>query len=160
MAARHHLIDRSPSAVWAVLEDARLYGEWVVGTSGSRQERGDWPETGSSIAYSVRLGPKEFTGRTVVRRIERPRTLELEAEAGALGSARIALDIRPWGDKTLVIVDEHPLRGLGGTLHNVLLDSLIQVRHRTMLARLARLVERVTPARASVGARTGAHADR
>ncbi|MFH8884722.1 SRPBCC family protein [Streptomyces californicus] len=148
MAARHHLIDRAPSAVWAVLEDERQYGSWVVGTSETRREEGHWPELGSSIVYDVRLGPRRFTGRTVVRRIERPRTLELEAEAGALGSARIALDIRPWGDKTLVTVDEHPLRGIGGTLHNVLLDSLIQIRHRTMLARLARLTEQLTPAEA------------
>ncbi len=144
MAARHHLIDRPPSAVWTVLEDEQLYGKWVVGTSGSRREQGDWPEVGSSITYRVALGPKEFTGRTVVRLVDKPRALELEAKAGPLGSARIALDIRPWGDRTLVIVDEHPLRGLGGTLHNVLLDSVIQIRHRTMLARLARLVEHRT----------------
>ncbi|MFD4219737.1 SRPBCC family protein [Streptomyces griseus] len=150
MAARHHLIDRAPPAVWKILEDERLYGTWVVGTFEFRREQGDWPELGSSITYSVRLGPKEFTGRTVVRRIERPRTLE--AEAGPLGPARIALDMRPWGDKTLVTVDEHPLRGVGGTLHNVLLDSLIQIRHRTMLARLARLTERRTPAETSEGA--------
>ncbi|MGY5003532.1 SRPBCC family protein [Streptomyces griseus] len=146
MAARHHLIDRPPSAVWAVLDDERLYGRWVVGTSESRGEKGDWPDAGSSITYSVRFGPKRFTGRTVVRLVERPRTLELEAEAGPLGSARIALDIRPWGDGTLVTVDEHPLRGPGGTLHNTLVDTVIQIRHRTMLARLARLVEQVTPA--------------
>ncbi|MDX3343193.1 SRPBCC family protein [Streptomyces sp. ATCC51928] len=146
MAARHHLIDRPPSAVWAVLDDERLYGRWVVGTSESRREKGDWPDTGSSITYSVRFGPKRFTGRTVVQLVERPRTLELEAEAGPLGSARIALDIRPWGDGTLVTVDEHPLRGPGGTLHNTLVDTVIQIRHRTMLARLARLVEQVTPA--------------
>ncbi|MDQ0982878.1 SRPBCC family protein [Streptomyces sp. V2I9] len=158
MAARHHLIERPPSAVWAVLEDERQYGNWVVGTSGTRREQGDWPELGSSITYSVRLGPKEFTGRTVVRRVEKPRALELEAEAGALGSARIALDIRPWGEKTLVTVDEHPLRGVGGTLHNVLLDSLIQIRHRSMLARLARLTERLTPAGPEVGGRRAAKA--
>ncbi|MEI7031705.1 SRPBCC family protein [Streptomyces pratensis] len=141
MAVRHHLIDRPPSAVWSVLEDTSLYGVWVVGTSASRPERGRWPETGSSITYALRLGHKEFTGRTVVRRIDRPGALELEAESGPLGSARIAFDIRPWGDKTFVIVDEHPLRGVGGFLHNALLDSVLQIRHRTMLARLARLVE-------------------
>ncbi|NEE32953.1 SRPBCC family protein, partial [Streptomyces sp. SID7982] len=48
MAARHHLIDRAPSDVWTVLEDERLYGTWVVGTSDSRGEQGDWPELGSS----------------------------------------------------------------------------------------------------------------
>lgn len=159
MAARHHLIDRPPSAVWAVLDNEHLYGRWVVGTSESHREKGDWPDTGSSITYSVRLGPKRFTSRTVVRLIERPRTLELEAEAGPLGSARIALDIRPWGDRTLVTVDEHPLRGLGGTVHNALLDSLIQIRHRTMLARLARLVEQVTPKVPGADAHTAAAAE-
>ncbi|WP_329222793.1 SRPBCC family protein [Streptomyces microflavus] len=158
MAVRHHLIDRPPDAVWTVLEDPALYGEWVVGTSGSRPEEGDWPGTGSSIAYHVHLGPKRFTGRTVVRHIDRPRTLELEAEGGPWGTARIAFDIRPWGERTLVIVDEHPLRGLGGTLHNPLLDAFLQLRHRTMLPRLARLVERVTAAEPDGGARTGAAA--
>ncbi|MBH0247326.1 SRPBCC family protein, partial [Streptomyces cavourensis] len=69
--------------------------------------------------------------------------------------ARIAFDIRPWGERTLVIVDEHPLRGLGGTLHNPLVDMLLQLRHRTMLARLAKLVERVTPAGPDGQERTG-----
>ncbi|MEU8678318.1 SRPBCC family protein [Streptomyces sp. NPDC048560] len=141
MAVRHHLIDRPPSALWAVLEEETLYGKWVVGTSSSRRESGTWPETGSSITYTVRLGPKEFTGRTVVRRIERPHALELEAESGPLGSARIAFDIRPWGDDTLVILDEHPLRGPGGVLHNSLLDAAMQIRHRRMLERLSRVVE-------------------
>ncbi|MCM2416223.1 SRPBCC family protein [Streptomyces sp. RKAG290] len=153
MAVRHHLIDRPPTAVWAVLEDETLYGEWVVGTSRSRREQGDWPEVGSSITYTLRMGPKEFTGHTVVRRIDKPRTLELEAEGGPWGSARIAFDIRAWGDATLVIVDEHPLRGLGATLHNTLLDSVLQIRHRTMLARLARLVERVTAGHPDAGTR-------
>ncbi|CAM5463899.1 SRPBCC family protein [Streptomyces cyaneofuscatus] len=144
MAVRHHLIDRPPTAVWSVLEDETLYGEWVVGTSDSRPESGRWPESGASITYHVHVGPKRFAGRTVVRYIDRPGTLELEAEGGPWGTARIAFDIRPWGERTLVIVDEHPLRGLGGTLHNPLLDTVLQLRHRTMLARLARLVERVT----------------
>ncbi|MFC9244785.1 SRPBCC family protein [Streptomyces sp. NPDC057136] len=153
MAVRNHIIDRPPSAVWAVLDEETLYGKWVVGTSASRKESGTWPETGSSITYTVRLGPKEFTGRTVVRRIDRPHALELEAESGPLGSARIAFDIRPWGDKTLVLLDEHPLRGPGGVLHNTLLDTAIQIRHRAMLSRLARVVEAWTD---ESGTRTGA----
>jgi hypothetical protein len=40
-----------------------------------------------------------------------------------------------------VIADEHPLQGVGGKLHNVGVEALIQLRHRTMLARLARLCE-------------------
>lgn len=148
MAVRQHLIDRPPTAVWTVLEDERLYGRWVVGASESRPDRGRWPELGSSLTYSLHLGPKEFDSHTVVRRIERPGVLELEADGGPLGSARIAFDIRPWGDKTLVIVDEHPLRGVGGAVHNAMLDWTLQIRHRAMLARFAKLVEEVTPPQA------------
>ncbi|MBU7600752.1 hypothetical protein JGS22_024790 [Streptomyces sp. P38-E01] len=101
MAVRKHLIDPSPTDVWAVLEGEHPYGRWVVGASDSRADEGNWPEKGSSLAHSLRLGPKEFASRTVVRRIDRPQTLELEADGGPLGTARIAFDIRPWGDKTL-----------------------------------------------------------
>lgn len=141
VAVRHQLISRPPAAVWAVLEDCHRYGEWVVGPDGSDPADGDWPEVGSSIAYKLRLGPLQYAGHTVVRRHEPPRWLELEAHSGRLGSARIALDIRPWGGETLVILDEHPLRGFGGLVHNSVLDALLQLRHRNMLGRLAKLVE-------------------
>jgi hypothetical protein len=42
-----------------------------------------------------------------------------------------------------VIVDEHPLQGAGGLLHNAGFELLIQLRHRAMLHRLAQLCERV-----------------
>ncbi|MFB6718491.1 MULTISPECIES: SRPBCC family protein [unclassified Streptomyces] len=110
MAVRHQLIAREPSVLWAVLEDESRYTDWVVGTFGSGPGDGRWPEVGSSIKYTVRVGPKEFHGRTTVRRLDALRALELEAHGGPLGTARIAFDVRPWGDKTLVILDEHPLR--------------------------------------------------
>jgi hypothetical protein len=70
-----------------------------------------------------------------------PQWLELEAHSGPLGTARIAFDIRAWGGGTLVILDEHPLRDMGAVLHNPILDVLLQLRHRSMLGCLARLVE-------------------
>ncbi|CAM5335895.1 SRPBCC family protein [Streptomyces atroolivaceus] len=141
MAIRHQLINHPPSALWSVLEQPVLYGKWVVGTQDSRLLEGQWPEVGASIEYTVRLGPKELQGRTTVRRLERPGGLELEAYSGLLGTARIAFDIRPWGDGTLVLLDEHPLQGLGGILHNVALDAVLQIRHRAMLGRLAEVVD-------------------
>ncbi|MFB7076224.1 SRPBCC family protein [Streptomyces sp. NPDC056308] len=141
MAVRHQLIAREPSVLWAVLEDESRYTDWVVGTFGSGPGDGRWPEVGSSIKYTVRVGPKEFHGRTTVRRLDALRALELEAHGGPLGTARIAFDVRPWGDKTLVILDEHPLRGLGGSFHNTVLDAFAQIRHRSMLRRLAEVVE-------------------
>ncbi|WP_030257524.1 SRPBCC family protein [Streptomyces violens] len=151
MAVRHQLIARKPAAVWAVLEDCTQYGDWVVGPSHSDPQDGHWPDVGSSICYTLRLGSREMAGRTVVRRHEPPRWLELEAYCDPLGSARIALDIRPWGEETLVILDEHPLRGYGGLLHNFAFDALLQLRHRNMLKRLAKVVEEL-PRDAEAGA--------
>jgi uncharacterized protein YndB with AHSA1/START domain len=142
MAVHNQLIRRPPEQVWAVLADRDRYAEWVVGAADSRPAYGDWPEVGAALEYTVRIGPWDLRGRTVVRRCEAPRLLELEAESGWLGSARISLDVRPWGGDTLVIVDEHPLKGIGGALHNTLLDALLVVRNRSMLGRLADVVER------------------
>ncbi|OXS34967.1 SRPBCC family protein [Streptomyces sp. XY006] len=141
MAVRHHLIRVPPSAVWDVLADGNRYGEWVVGTSESHPVRGHWPHKDAAIRYQVRLGPVRLDNETTVRHCEEGSRLELEAHAGALGTARIAIELRPWGEHCLVIVDEHPLRGAGGRLHNAGFEALIQLRHRAMLARLARLCE-------------------
>ncbi|MGI5472754.1 SRPBCC family protein [Streptomyces sp. CA-132043] len=160
MAVRHQLIARKPAAVWEVLADSRRYGDWVVGPTDSGPLDDTWPEVGSTIAYKLRLGVLEMTGRTVVRRHEPPRWLELEAHCDPLGSARIALDIRPWGEETLVILDEHPLRGFGGLVHNFALDALLQLRHRNMLKRLAKVVEGLPPEADRSGAGRGPAAER
>ncbi|MEU4875996.1 SRPBCC family protein [Streptomyces sp. NPDC021608] len=141
MAVRHRLIKVSPRTVWAVLSDGSRYADWVVGTSSSEPVRGRWPQVGAAIAYEVRLGPLRLTNETVVRHCEEGSELELEAHAGVLGTARIAIELRPWGEHCLVIVDEHPLQGAGGRLHNAGAEALIQLRHRAMLARLAGVCE-------------------
>lgn len=141
MAVRHHLIHATPRQVWAVLADTSRYADWVVGTSDSRATRGLWPELGSALEYTVRIGPWTVAGTTVVRHVKAPAELELEVASGPLGTARVAIEVRPWGEEALVKVDEHPLRGFGGTVHNAAVDALIQLRHRSMLARLADVVE-------------------
>lgn len=141
MAVRYRLVKASPRTVWSVLSDGGRYTEWVVGTSASRQTRGRWPEVGAALSYEVRLGPVRLVNETVVRRSEEPTALELEAKAGALGTARIAFELRSWGEHCLVIVDEHPLGGAGGLMHNAAADVVIQLRHRAVLARLARICE-------------------
>ncbi|MET9698554.1 SRPBCC family protein [Streptomyces sp. NPDC006529] len=141
MAVRHRLIHAAPHEVWDVLADPSSYAAWVVGTSESRVGRGHWPELGSDLEYTVRIGPWKLSGTTAVRRVDAPYELELEVDSGPVGTARVAIEVRPWGTESLVIVDEHPLRGLGGALHNAALDALIQLRHRDMLKRLARVVE-------------------
>ncbi|MET7851194.1 SRPBCC family protein [Streptomyces avermitilis] len=142
MAVRHRVIKRSPREVWAVLADGTRYGDWVVGTSASYPVRGEWPQVHAAIGYEIRIGFLTLTNETVVRACVDGRELELEAQAGPLGSARIAIEVRPWGEHSLVIIDEHPLKGVGGTLHNVGVEAVIQLRHRSMLGRLAQVCEK------------------
>jgi carbon monoxide dehydrogenase subunit G len=141
VAIRHVLIERPPTDVWAVLADGDRYAEWVVGTQQIRSADGDWPEVGSAIHFDFGIGPFTISDRVVVRVHEPPRRLELEAHAGVFGTARIAIEVMAWGADTLVIVDEHPLRGIGGALHSVPNDVLIHLRNRRMLRNLARIVE-------------------
>ncbi|MEU9581532.1 SRPBCC family protein [Streptomyces chilikensis] len=141
MAKRHRLIKATPEQVWGILSDGERYADWVVGTTRSRPVRGDWPEVGAALEYEVRIGPLKLRNETVVRRCLPGRELELEAKAGPLGTARIALELRSWGDDTLVVVDEHPLQGAGGKIHNVGVEALIQLRHREMLRRLEQVCE-------------------
>ncbi|WP_165989852.1 SRPBCC family protein [Streptomyces sp. YIM 98790] len=142
MATRTILVKRPPRAVWALLSDRNRYADWVIGARDSRPLEGDWPEVGASLQYVLKIGPWRLSGRTLVRHSEPPRLLELEAQRGRLGSARIALEVRPWGDASLVILDEHPLTGPGGRMHSPLDEALLQLRHRRMLRLLARAAER------------------
>lgn len=73
MVGRHQLVERGPAAVWNVLADPSRYADWGVGTSESAPRAGRWPEVGSSLTYTVRIGPKSVDGYTVVRRFEHPR---------------------------------------------------------------------------------------
>ncbi|MEV6197851.1 SRPBCC family protein [Streptomyces sp. NPDC051920] len=141
MAVRHRLIRKTPKDVWEVLSDVERYGHWVAGPSRSEPDEGQWPELGASLRYEIKIGPLTLHNRTVVRRSEPTSILELEADSGPLGTARIAMELRPWGEHTLLILDEHPLRGAAGALHNGLLEVAQHIRSRAMLGRLARLCE-------------------
>ncbi|GAB7029280.1 SRPBCC family protein [Streptomyces sp. NPDC021749] len=141
MALRHQLIKAGPEAVWAVLADGSRYQDWVVGTVHSHPKDDRWPRLGAALEYTFRVGPWELDGQTIVRCSEPPRRLELEIDSGRLGTARIALELRPWGEHTVVIADEHPLTGPSGRLHNAGVDMLLQLRHRRMLGNLARVAE-------------------
>ncbi|MFD7923418.1 SRPBCC family protein [Streptomyces sp. NPDC059740] len=141
MAVRHMLIAAPPARVWEVLADGDTYGSWVPGTRRTEEADPAWPAVGASLRYQVRLGRWSVQGSTVVRRCESGRRLELEAQAGRLGSARIAFELLEWGEECLVVLDEHPLRGPGARLHNPVLETFTQLRHRTLLRRLSAVVE-------------------
>lgn len=141
MAVVNVLIKRPPEQVWEVLSDGYAYSQWVVGTRKIRASDENWPEVGSAIHYTVGFGPLNFRGKTVVRHAEPGRQLGLEADGGPLGTARIVIDLSDWGADTVVVLDEHPLRGAAYRLHNTLSDAVLLIRGRPMVQNLARLVE-------------------
>ncbi|MET7302440.1 SRPBCC family protein [Embleya sp. NPDC005575] len=141
MARRQQLINANPEHVWDVLADARRYAEWVVGTK--RVERADdtWPRQGARLVYTIGLGPLTFQDECIVRLCDPGRRLELEAVASPLGTARIGIELLPWDTDTLVLVDEHPLRGLAARLQGPPGEVLLHLRNRKMLRNLARVAE-------------------
>ena len=141
MAVRNALVKADPSAVWAVLADGSSYAQWVVGTQAVRTVDPNWPQEGASLHYTVGLGPLQINDCTTVRLVEPGKCLELEAHARPLGSARISIQILRWGDDSVVIMDEHPLRGPSWALENPVAELVITLRNRSMLRRLVRVVE-------------------
>ncbi|WP_037055570.1 SRPBCC family protein [Pseudonocardia asaccharolytica] len=147
MAVLNVLIDRDPQQVWDVLSDGSAYADWVVGTRHIEDVDPHWPELGSQIRYALGFGRWTIEDVTTVRLVEPGRRLELEAYAGRLGSARISIALLPWGEeRTLVIVDEHPLTGPGALWHTLLVDVLLRFRNQRMVRSLARLVHERHPA--------------
>jgi hypothetical protein len=141
MAVRNALVRADPSAVWAVLADGHSYDQWVVGTQAVRSVDPGWPQEGTSLHYTVGLGRLRLDDRTTVRLVEPGKHLELEALARPVGSARISIEILPWGEDCVVVMDEHPLRGPSWVLENPIAELAITLRNRAMLHRLVRVVE-------------------
>ncbi len=110
MAVLNVLVDRGPADVWDVLADGSAYGEWVRGAQQTCDVDPRWPEVGSALRYTAGFGPLRYQDVTTVRLVEPGRHLELEAHAGRLGTARISIELLPWGDDRPVVT----LRPEGG----------------------------------------------
>jgi uncharacterized protein YndB with AHSA1/START domain len=147
MAVRPIFIALPRETVWATLADGRRYAEWVVGTREVRAADQSWPQVGAAIHFVFGYGPLKLHDHTVVRVCEPPRRLELEVHAGPFGTARAAFELIAWGEGTVVILDEHPLRGLGAGLHGPHVEVFLHLRNRLTLRNLARLAERTHPER-------------
>lgn len=140
------LVERRPEQVWDVLCDGWAYADWVVGTQHIEDVDDHWPQQGSRIRFAVQVGPWILKNVTTVRLVEPKSRLEMEAHAGKLGSARISITLLPWGgDRTVVILDEHPLTGPGKWGYTVLLDGLLRFRNQRMVGKLAELVQQRHP---------------
>ncbi|MFG2005580.1 SRPBCC family protein [Spirillospora sp. NPDC048911] len=158
MAVRHSYFAAPREAVWAALADGARYADWVVGTQEILREDPAWPAVGSQIEFSVGWGPLKYRNRTVVRICEPLDRLELEIKVGLLGTVRVAFQLLEWGEGTVAIVDEHPLRGISAGLHGPPGDMILHLRNRLMLRNLTALVQekKQAGAGAPVGSPTSA----
>lgn len=96
MALHNILVRAHPKAVWDVLADPYSYDQWVMGTRKILDADAGWPEVGSSLRFEAGFGPLRMRSETVVRDVDAPRRLELEADVWPLG-ARVAMDVKAWG---------------------------------------------------------------
>ncbi|MFG2512458.1 SRPBCC family protein [Streptomyces sp. NPDC048584] len=142
MARNRRLILSSPSGVWNLLSDGRRYGEWVSGTQRVTAADPHWPEVGARLQVRVGVGPLALEDICVARVCEPHRRLELEARAEPFGAARIAMNLVPWGEHTLFLLEWHPLRGPGIRMHGLPVDYVVSIRNGMMLTKLARIAVR------------------
>jgi hypothetical protein len=142
LARNRRLILSSPSEVWDLLSDGYRYGEWVTGTQQVLAADPHWPAPGARLRVRVGVGALTLDDICVVRVCEPRRRLELEAKAEPFGAARIAMNLIPWGEDTLFVLDWHPLRGPGTRMHGLPVNYLVAVRNGMMLTKLARIAVR------------------
>jgi uncharacterized protein YndB with AHSA1/START domain len=132
-----------PEAVFAVLADGWLYSNWVVGTSHMRAVQANWPAVGARLFHASGVWPLVTRDESIVEEVETERRLVLLAKGGALGQARVVLELEPAGDDaTIVTMTETPVAGPGKWAHNPLSDALLARRNVEALARLACIAER------------------
>lgn len=131
-------VDAPPEAVWEVLSDPRLYGNWVVGASTTRAVDGGWPEVGAVLHHTQMLLLRDTTE---VKESEAPRRLLLEARARPLVVAMVSVTLEPDGEGTRVILEEWPVGGLAAAVPGFVSDALIHLRNEEAVRRLKRLTE-------------------
>ena len=129
------------SAVWAVLADGWTFSSWVVGTARIRAVDPGWPRAGSGMHHSFGTWPFLLNDQTHVEREEEGRLLELTARGWPAGEARVHIQIRPEGDRCMVLLAEDAVSGPGALVPPVVRQPLIAVRNRETLRRLAMLAE-------------------
>jgi len=132
----------SAQQVFAVLEDGRSYGHWVVGTRHIREVDPGWPAPGTRLHYTVGYGPLRHEDVSTSVHSSPPSRLEIEAKAWPAGTADIVLLAEEGEHGTLVTIDEKPAQGPAKKLHNPALDLVIKVRNVETLRRLEQLARR------------------
>ncbi|MBZ4488671.1 SRPBCC family protein [Microbacterium sp. cx-55] len=152
MARNVRILACTPEDVFRVFDNGWLFPVWVVGASRMRDVSGDWPAVGSRLHHSFGVWPALIDDVTEVLEYEAGRRFVLRAKGWPMGEARVAIDVKAHGEKTLVRIQEEAVAGPGAWIPGPLLDIPLRWRNAETLHRLAYLAEGI-PAH-SVGAST------
>lgn len=139
MAVNDVHVDAPPVEVFALLADGQRYADWVVGAKRIRSVDADWPKVGSKFHHTVGVGPININDSTIVRAVDEPRCLVLEARARPIGRAKVIMEITDDEGGSHIRMTEEPLHG--PTVLKRLLDPSIQLRNAEALRRLRELLE-------------------
>lgn len=145
----------SPELVFSLLTNPRSYAYAVPGARRIRRFDPRWPDAGTHLEHSAGLGPLSVRDTTVVRAVDPPHLLALEARLRPLGIVHVtfSLDRDPAG--CVLAIDEHPVSGLlAAPALDRLVSAAFSLRNAELARRLRRLIaaKRRRSARVAVGA--------
>jgi uncharacterized protein YndB with AHSA1/START domain len=121
--------------VFAVLSDPERYAGWVVGAKKTRTIDPEWPQPGSRFSHQQGAGPLHIEDITVVRELDPPNRIVLEAKIRPLLTAQVTLTLDPLSRGTLITMEEVPIGGPVSRLGH-LLNGPLHLRNSRALRRL------------------------
>jgi uncharacterized protein YndB with AHSA1/START domain len=142
MSRNQITVSASPDEVFAVLDDADAYPQWVVGARRLRRVDPDWPREGSEFHHAIGLPGAELHDSTEVVEHTAPRRIVLEVRFRPSGTARVEISVDPVDGGSVVTMEEHPRSGPVSSLPRFLTDPALHLRNAWSLQRLRHEVER------------------
>jgi len=135
-------VSASPDDVFDVLDDARAYACWVVGTRRIRRVDAEWPAVGARFHHAVGNAAAELHDSSLICERNRPHRLVLEVRFRPTGVARVVLTVSPEGSGARIELSETPTEGPAAVIPGIVLGPLLWSRNWISLQRLRREVER------------------
>lgn len=127
----------TPEDVFGVLADGWVFPTWVVGASRMRDVDESFPEPGSRLHHSFGLWPAVVDDRTTVREWDPPHRMVMTPAGWPFGEALVTIEVKPRGEGCVVRLTETATRGPASLVPAPLLNTVLRVRNRETLLRLA-----------------------
>lgn len=141
MSRNVRLLACTPDDVFRVLDDGWLFPSWVVGASRMREVDEAWPQTGSRLHHSFGVWPVLIDDETLVEEYDSPRRMVMRPKGWPIGEARVTIDVKPRGERSVVSIHEEAVAGPGRFVPKPLMDLALHWRNSETLHRLAYLAE-------------------